>query len=67
MAGETELLGENLPRHHFVHHKFHLTISGIEPGPPRWELVDSYFRATCCFHFRVKGKLNKVIEFSLLL
>jgi hypothetical protein len=29
--------------------------------------VDSYFRATCCFHFRVKGKLNKVIEFSLLL
>jgi hypothetical protein len=37
MAGETELLGENLPRRHFVHHKSHLTRPGVEPGPPRWE------------------------------
>jgi hypothetical protein len=33
MAGETEVLGENLPRRH-------LTRPGIEPGPPRWEARD---------------------------
>jgi hypothetical protein len=40
MAGETEVVGENLPRRHFVHHKSHLTRPGIEPGPPRWEASD---------------------------
>jgi hypothetical protein len=25
MAGETEVLGENLTHCHFVHHKFHMT------------------------------------------
>jgi hypothetical protein len=40
MAGETEVLGKNLPRRHFVHHKSHLTRPGIKPGPPRWEASD---------------------------
>jgi hypothetical protein len=40
MSGETEVLGENLPRRHFVHQKSHLTRPAIEPGPPRWEASD---------------------------
>jgi hypothetical protein len=29
---ETEVLGENLPRRHCVHHKFHLSDPGVNPG-----------------------------------
>jgi hypothetical protein len=36
LAGETELLGENLPECRFVHLKPHM-LPGREPGPLRWE------------------------------
>jgi hypothetical protein len=36
LAGETEVLGENLLQCCFVHHKRHM-LPGREPEPPRWE------------------------------
>jgi hypothetical protein len=40
LAGETEVLGENLLQRHFVHHKSQMTRPGFELGPPRWEASD---------------------------
>jgi hypothetical protein len=34
LTGETEILGENLPRRHFVHHKSHLRDPGLRCGKP---------------------------------
>jgi hypothetical protein len=35
LLGETKVLGENMPRRHFV--QIPLARPGREPGPPRWE------------------------------
>jgi hypothetical protein len=40
LAGETEVLGENLPQYHFIHHKYGMAWAGLELGPARWEAGD---------------------------
>jgi hypothetical protein len=39
LAGETEVLGENLLQCRSVHHKTHM-LPGREPQPPQWEAGD---------------------------
>jgi hypothetical protein len=38
LAGESEVLGENLSLCRFVYHKSHMTWPGPDPWPPRWEV-----------------------------
>jgi hypothetical protein len=40
LAGETEVLGGNPPRRHFVHHKIPHDDPVSKPAPQQWEASD---------------------------
>jgi hypothetical protein len=42
LAGDTEVLGENLSQRHFVHHKSHMTRPGLEPWTAAVGIKGSY-------------------------
>jgi hypothetical protein len=40
LAGETEILVEDMPQSHFVYDKSDMSRPESEPGPLRWEVSD---------------------------
>jgi hypothetical protein len=54
LAGETEVLEENLPRRHFVYHKFHLPDPDAKPGGRSGKPVTNRFSCGAAFFFSEK-------------
>jgi hypothetical protein len=59
LAGETEVLGGNLPRRHFVHHKIPHDVIGTVPVAKRRAITQAFSRwfptAEACVRARVRS------------
>jgi hypothetical protein len=65
LAGEIVVLGENLPRLYFVHHKSNLPDPRANPGPRRGKPATnclSYGAASCQVYYSVKLYLHSPIR-----
>jgi hypothetical protein len=67
LAGETEVLGENIPQRNFVHHKSHLPDPGANPGcrggKPATNRLS--YGAANQLRYRVPPLIKKHLDFSV--
>jgi hypothetical protein len=64
LAGETEVLGEILPRRHFVHYKSHLLDPGAKPGRRGGKPATNRFSYGAAYNkskWKISNKLYQVV------